>query len=93
MASVELEPHLVHDTSLSSLPLDHLLVVGSQAKLIRVIFSLACIIKIEQFLNHKMASVGLEPHLVHETNLLSLPLNHLVVVGSLAQLIHLNFFL
>jgi hypothetical protein len=75
---------------LLSLPLDHLLVVESLAQLIHLIFSLACIIKIQQFLNHNMASVGLEPQLVHDTSLLSLPLDHLLVVGRLAQLIHLN---
>jgi hypothetical protein len=82
-ASVGLEPQLVHDTSLLSLPLDHLLVVGSLAQLIRPIFSLACIIKIQQFLNHKTASVGLEPQLVHDTSLLYLPLDHLLVVDRL----------
>jgi hypothetical protein len=91
-ASVGLEPQLVHDTSLLSLPLDHLLVVGSLAQLIHLIFLSACIIKIQQFLNHKTTSVGLEPQLVHDTNMLSLPLDHLLVVGSLAQLIHLIFF-
>ena len=39
-----------------------------------------------------MASVELEPHRVHETSLLSLPLDHLLVVGRLAQLINLIFF-
>jgi hypothetical protein len=81
--SVGLEPQLVHETSLLSLPLDHLLVVGSLAQLIRLIFSLACIIKIQQFLNHKTASVGLDPQQVHDTSLLSLPLDHLLVVDCL----------
>jgi hypothetical protein len=60
-----------------------LLVVGSVAQLIRLIFSLACIIKIQQFLNHKTASVGLDPQQVHDTSLLSLPLDHLLVVDCL----------
>jgi hypothetical protein len=75
-----------------SLPLDQLLVVGSLAQFIHLIFSSSLYIKIQQFLNHKTASVGLEPHLVDDTSLLSLPLDHLLVVGSLAQLIHLIFF-
>jgi hypothetical protein len=92
MASVGLEPHLVNDTSLLSLPLYHLLVVGSLAQFIHLIFPLAnCTIKIQQFLNHKTASIGLEPHLVNDTSLLSLPLDHLLVVGRQAQLIHLIF--
>jgi hypothetical protein len=93
MATVGLEPHLAHETSLLSLPLDHLLVVGSLPQLIYLnLFSLACVINIRHISSHKMASVGLEPHLVHETSLLSLPLDHLLVVGSLTQLIHLNLF-
>ena len=92
MASVGLEPHLVNDTSLLSLPLYHLLVVGSLAQFIHLIFPLAnCTIKIQQFLNHKTASIGLEPHLVNDTSLLSLPLDHLLVVGRQEQLIHLIF--
>jgi hypothetical protein len=61
MTYVGFEPHLVHDTSLLSLPLDHLLVVGGLVQLIRLIFSQDCIIKTQQLLNYKMASVGLEP--------------------------------
>ena len=67
MAYVGLEPHLVHDTSRLSLPQDHLLVVGSVAQLINLIFFLACIIKIQPFLKHKTASVRLEPQLAHDT--------------------------
>jgi hypothetical protein len=75
MASVGLEPHLVHDTSLLPLPLDHLLVVGRLAQLIDLdLFSLACVINIRHISSHKMASVGLKPHLVHDTSLLPLPL-------------------
>jgi hypothetical protein len=93
MASVGLEPHLVHDTSLLSLPLNHLLVVEWLAQLIHLnIFSLACVIKTQQLLNYKTGSVRLEPQLVRDTSLLSLPLDHLLVVGRLAQLIHLIFF-
>ena len=93
MDSVGLEPHLVHDTSLLSLPLNHLLVVERLAQLIHLnIFSLACVIKTQQLLKHKTGSVRLEPQLVRDTSLLSLPLDHLLVVGRLAQLIHLIFY-
>ena len=92
MASVGLEPHLVNDTSLLSLPLDHLLVVGRLAQIIHLIFSSSLYIKIQQFLNHKTASVRLRQHLVNDASLLSLPLDHLLLVGSLAQLIHLISF-
>jgi hypothetical protein len=54
MASVGLEPQRARDTSLLALPLDHLLVVGRLAQLIHLIFFLACIIKTQQLLNHKM---------------------------------------
>jgi hypothetical protein len=91
-ASVRFRQQLVNDTSLLSLPLDQLLVVGSLPQFIHLIFSSSLYIKIQPFLNHKMASVGLEPHLVNDTSLLSLPLDHLLLVGSLAQLIHLTFF-
>ena len=91
MATVGLEPHLVHDTSLLSLRLDYLLAVGSLAQLIHLnVFSLAYVINIRHNLSHKMASVGLEPYLVHITSLLSLPLDHLLAVGRLAQFILLN---
>ena len=93
MASVRLKPQLVRDTSRLSLPLDHLLFVGRLVQLIHLIFSLACIIKTQQLLNYKMASVRLKPQLVRDTSRLSLPLDHLLVVGRLAQLIHLIFFL
>ena len=86
-------PHRVNDTSLLSLPIDHLLVVGRRAQLIYLnMFSLACVINNRHISSHKMASVGLEPPLAQDTSLLSLPLNHLVVVGKQAQLIHLIFF-
>jgi hypothetical protein len=67
MASVGLEPHLAHDRSLLSLPLDHLLLLEAYRNLFTLFFSLVSIIKTQPFLNHKMAYVGLEPLLVHET--------------------------
>jgi hypothetical protein len=46
-----------------SLPLDHLLVVGSLPQLIHLnLFSLACVINNRHISSHKMTSVGLEPH-------------------------------
>ena len=75
------------------LPLDQFPVVGSLPELIHLnLFSVACVIKTQPFLNHKMTSLGLEPQLVHDTSRLSLPLDHLLVVGSLPQLIPLNLF-
>ena len=74
------------------LPLDQFPVVGSLPELIHLnLFSVACVIKTQPFLNHKMTSLGLEPQLAHDKSLLSLPLDHLLVVGRLAQLIHLIF--
>jgi hypothetical protein len=93
MAYVGLEPHLAHDRSLLSLPLDHLLVVGSLTQPIHLnLLFLACVINVRHISSHKMTYVGFEPHLVNDTGLLSLPLDHLLVVGSLPQLIHLIFF-
>ena len=74
------------------LPLDQFPVVGSLPELIHLnLFSVACVIKTQPFLNHKMTCLGLEPQLAHDKSLLSLPLDHLLVVGRLAQLIHLIF--
>ena len=47
--------------SVCILPLDHMLVVGWLTNLFTLFFSLACIIKIQPFSNHKMACAGLEP--------------------------------
>jgi hypothetical protein len=45
-----------------SLPLDHLLVVGSLPQLIHLtLFSLACLINIRHISSHKITFVGLEP--------------------------------
>jgi hypothetical protein len=94
MASVGLEPHLAHDTSLLSLPLARPLARcwKTSATYYINMFSLACIINNRHISSHKMASVGFDPHLVHDTSLLSLPLDHMLVGGSLPQLIHLIFF-
>jgi hypothetical protein len=67
MASVGLEQHQLHETSLLSLPLHYLFVVGSLAQLIHLIFFLACIIKIQPLLNQKTTFVGLAPQLVYDT--------------------------
>jgi hypothetical protein len=83
-ASVRLEPHLARYTSRLSLPLDNLLVVGRLAQIIHLnIFSLACVIKTQQLLKHKTGYVRLEPQVVRDTSRLSLPLDHLLVVGRL----------
>jgi hypothetical protein len=79
-------------TAYNTLPLDHLLIVGSRTHLFTLLFSLACIINKRHIPSHKMASVGLEPHQVHHTSMLSLPLAHLVVVVRLALFIYLIFF-
>jgi hypothetical protein len=75
--SFVLEPILIHDMgfySPISLPLDHLLVVGSLPQLIHLnLFSLACIINIRHISSHKRTSGGFEPqwyitqHLVFTT--------------------------
>ena len=91
---IKIQPHRVHDSSLLSLALDHMLVVAHLAQLIHLnLFFLASVINMRHISSHKMSSVGLELHLVHDTSLLSLPLDHLPVFGCLAQLIHLIFFL
>ena len=77
-------------SSLQSLPLDHLLVVGNLELLIHLNrFSLACAIS-----SHKMVFVGLEPqwYITQPVALQYLPLDHLLVVGNLELLIHLNRF-
>jgi hypothetical protein len=63
MTSVGLEPQCYIIHSLQSLPPDYLLVVGSQTKLIQLIFFLVCIINIRHISNRKITSVGLEPQL------------------------------
>ena len=93
MASVGIEPQLVHDTACCHYHYTTRSLLEDSRNLFTSFFSLACIINIRHIPSHKTASVGLEPHLVHVTSLLSLPLDYLLVVGRLPQLIHLIFFL
>ena len=105
--SFVLEPVLIHDVGFYrpiSLPLDHLLVVGSLPQLIHLnLFSLSCVINIRHISSHKMTTVGFEPqwyitqHLVFTTRplarLLEAYRNLFTISFSLAYIIKFQPFL